>query len=248
MERVGPTRIGCANSASRLRGGTRLALRLSQLPSEPLIPSRKTCRARPRRLLWTAPNGDGQLTDLRSIEARLSALYAETGYARRDPAFLQPADIFVDFSGEDIRRRLFMTEGAEGQSLCLRPEFTIPLSLEYIAAQGDLPADLFAAGKVFRQRPGESGEFVQIGIERFGHAHADVVDAECLALALETLRQCGVAQPRARIGDVGLLAALLDQLAVPPAARRRLMRTLASGGSIDAWSTRTKRLRSSAAC
>jgi ATP phosphoribosyltransferase regulatory subunit len=173
------------------------------------------------------------LADLRSIEQTLAALYDEAGYARRDPAFLQPSEVFLDFSGEDIRRRLFMSEGADGQPLCLRPEFTIPLSLEYLSAAGDLPANLYASGPVFRQRPGESGEFVQIGIERFGHADTDVVDAECLALALETLRRCGVEQPRARIGDVGLLATLLDQLEVSPAARRRLMRVLGNGGSID---------------
>ncbi len=179
-------------------------------------------------------NRTGALADLREIENRLAALFEEAGYLRRDPSHLQPADIFLDFSGEDIRRRLFMTEGADGQSMCLRPEFTIPLSIEFLRNGGDQPADLYAAGPVFRQRPGESGEFVQIGIERFGHAPADVIDAECFALAIQTMQACGVPQPKSRIGDVGMLTVLLDRLGVSPAARRRLMRTLGAGGSIDA--------------
>jgi ATP phosphoribosyltransferase regulatory subunit len=174
------------------------------------------------------------LADIRSIEAKLGALFGDHGYARREPAFLQPADLFLDFSGEDIRRRLFMTEGSDGQSLCLRPEFTIPLSVEYLASGGDLPADLYASGPVFRQRPGESGEFVQIGIERFGHKATDVADAECFALALQTLQLCGIASPQARIGDVGLLSVLLDRLGISLTVRRRLLRSLAAGGSIDA--------------
>jgi ATP phosphoribosyltransferase regulatory subunit len=174
----------------------------------------------------------GDKVELRALEGMLAALFEEAGYSRREPAMLQPADIFVDFSGEDIRRRLFMTEGPEGQSLCLRPEFTIPLSLGYLEDGGSAPADLYASGPVFRQRSGESGEFVQIGVERFGHAASDVTDAECFALAMETLARCGVNVPRARIGDVGLLSALLDQLAVSPAARRRLIRTLGKGGTV----------------
>ncbi len=156
------------------------------------------------------------------------------GYARRDPAYLQPAEVFLDFSGEDIRRRLFITEGADGQQLCLRPEFTIPLSLEYLkTADTALPADLFASGPVFRQRPGETGEFVQIGVERFGHAEEDVADAETLALALDLLKTAGIAAPRARIGDVALIHRVLDGLSVSPAARRRLLKALAAGRPMD---------------
>jgi hypothetical protein len=39
---------------------------------------------------------------------------------------LQPADIFLDRSGEEIRRRTFTLTDPSGRDLCLRPELTIP--------------------------------------------------------------------------------------------------------------------------
>lgn len=126
-----------------------------------------------------------------------------------------------------------MVEGAGGQSLCLRPEFTIPLSVEYLAREDDVPADLYAVGAVFRQQPGEKGEFAQVDIERFGHLDREAVDAECFALAIDALMACGLAAPEGRMGDVGLMNALLDQLQVSSTARRRLIRNLTTNGSID---------------
>ncbi len=35
--------------------------------------------------------------------------YVRAGYARLDPPLLQPAEPFLDLSGEDIRRRMFLT-------------------------------------------------------------------------------------------------------------------------------------------
>ena len=39
--------------------------------------------------------------------------FAQAGYARAEPAILQPADPFLDLSGEDIRRRMFLTTDPE---------------------------------------------------------------------------------------------------------------------------------------
>ena len=47
---------------------------------------------------------------------------------------LHPAEIFLDMSGEEIRRRLFLTSGASGEELCLRPEYTIPVCRAYLAS------------------------------------------------------------------------------------------------------------------
>lgn len=45
-----------------------------------------------------------------------------------DTPVIQPAEPFLDMAGEDLRRRIFMTENERGESLCLRPEFTIPVT------------------------------------------------------------------------------------------------------------------------
>ncbi len=44
----------------------------------------------------------------------LVARYEGAGYARVVPAILQPAEPFLDTSGEDIRRRIFLTTDPDG--------------------------------------------------------------------------------------------------------------------------------------
>ena len=51
----------------------------------------------------------------------LVGAYMRAGYARIDPPLLQPAEPFLDLSGEDIRRRMFLTTDPQGREMCLRP-------------------------------------------------------------------------------------------------------------------------------
>ena len=57
----------------------------------------------------------------------LLKLFAERGYGREEPSVLQPAEIFLDRSGEEIRRRTFTLMDPSGRELALRPELTIPI-------------------------------------------------------------------------------------------------------------------------
>ena len=66
----------------------------------------------------------------------LISLFEREGYARTEPAILQPAGVFTDLSGEDIRRRMFATQDQSGTDLCLRPEYTIPVCLDHLKANG----------------------------------------------------------------------------------------------------------------
>src|SRR5690606_25218346 len=101
----------------------------------------------------------------------LTALFAARGLARAEPAILQPAGIFLDLSGEDIRRRLYLVQDPEGRELCLRPDYTIPVCRDHILSGNGRPAGYCYLGPVFRYRPGEApGEFIQAGVEKFGDA------------------------------------------------------------------------------
>src|SRR5215475_91049 len=64
----------------------------------------------------------------------LVASYERAGYTRVAPALLQPAEPFLDLSGEDIRRRMFLVNDASGGELCLRPDLTIPVARDYLAS------------------------------------------------------------------------------------------------------------------
>jgi ATP phosphoribosyltransferase regulatory subunit len=168
------------------------------------------------------------VTETNAILA-LIALFEREGYARLEPPVLQPADVFIDLSGEDIRRRMFVTQDASGTELCLRPEYTIPVCLQHLAHRGTQPSGYCYGGPVFRMRPSESGEFLQAGLESIGRPDAAAADAEILALALEGLGRLGSASPRVRLGDMGLLNALIDALGIAPAAKRRIVRAIVSG-------------------
>ena len=159
----------------------------------------------------------------------LIALFAREGYPRVEPPVLQPADAFIDLSGEDIRRRMFVTQDAAGRELCLRPEYTIPVCREHLATVAPSPGSYGYCGPVFRLRTGETGEFLQAGIESIGRADAAAADAEILAIALEGLDRLGVGTCQVQLGDMGLLNALTDALGLAPAAKRRVIRSIVSG-------------------
>ena len=161
-------------------------------------------------------------------DARAEALvasYERAGYARVSPSILQPAEPFLDLSGEDIRRRMFLTTAPGGSELCLRPDLTIPVSRDYLAsANAGQPASFSYLGPVFRHRADGPAEFLQAGIESFGRTDHAAADAEMLALGLETTTSYGLAIPDIRTGDVALFAALTAALDLAPAWKRRLIK------------------------
>ena len=165
-------------------------------------------------------------TQRQEPDARAEALVASferAGYARVAPAMLQPAEPFLDLSGEDIRRRMYLTTAPDGDEFCLRPDLTIPVSRDYLASPAaGQPSGYCYLGPVFRHRSGEPSEFLQAGIESFGRADTAAADAEMLALGLEATAHYGVGQPDIQTGDVALFAALVAGLDLPGAWKRRL--------------------------
>src|SRR3954471_17971667 len=118
--------------------------------------------------------------------------FAEAGYERAEPAVLQPAEPFLDLSGEDIRKSLYLTTDPSGEELCLRPDLTIPVARDYLASpRAGQPAGFSYLGPVFRYRGGRPSEVLQAGIESFGRQDRAAADAEMLALALEATAAAG---------------------------------------------------------
>jgi ATP phosphoribosyltransferase regulatory subunit len=161
-------------------------------------------------------------------------LYERAGYVRVEPPVLQPADIFFELSGEDLRRRLFLTENAAGQELCLRPDLTIPVCLAHLANEAALPASYCYLGPIFRDQGDGSGDVLQAGIESLGRRDREAADAECLALALESARAFGCESVSIRMGDVSLFQALLAALELPAAWKRRLAKDFNRTGTLAA--------------
>jgi ATP phosphoribosyltransferase regulatory subunit len=173
--------------------------------------------------LTPAP-ADPRAETLASARSLLST-YERAGYARAHPAILQPAEPFLDLSGEDIRARMFLTAGRAGEELCLRPDFTIPVSCDYLGSgAAGQPQGYCYLGPVFRDRGALPGEFLQAGIESFGRTDKAAADAETLALGLAATAHFGRSAPSIMTGDVGLFTALVSALDLAPGWKRRLVK------------------------
>jgi len=161
-------------------------------------------------------------------DARAEALvgaYERAGYRRVAPPILQAAEPFLDLSGEDIRKRMYLTADADGRELCLRPDLTIPVSCDYLASPQAGSAQGFCyLGPVYRDRGTLPAEIFQAGIESFGRPDKAAADAEMLALGFEATAHYGIGKPKIRMGDVGLFTALVAALDLAPAWKRRLVK------------------------
>ena len=163
-------------------------------------------------------------------------LFASRGYVREEPSVLQPAEIFLDRSGEEIRRRTFTLVDPSGRELALRPDLTIPICREAVLSKRSLPARISYNGLVFRHQPGEPHrptQFFQAGVELLGLEDRAAGESEILALAIEALRVAGLKDFSLRIGDIALFGALVDRLSLPRQWRWRLKRHFWRPGYVE---------------
>jgi ATP phosphoribosyltransferase regulatory subunit len=170
---------------------------------------------------------EGQIAALESQAQAILGTFSKRGYKRQEPAVLQPADIFLERSGEEIRRRTFTLTDPAGNELCLRPDLTIPICREHVARGASYPARLCYNGLAFRHQPAEPHrptQFYQAGAELLGLEDRATADIEIMTLAVEALRGAGLTQFELKVGDLGLFATLVDALDVPPQWRGRLKR------------------------
>jgi ATP phosphoribosyltransferase regulatory subunit len=178
-------------------------------------------------------------SDIQALNAQGAALltgFAGHGYVRQEPSILQPADIFLDRSGEEIRRRTFTLSDPSGRELCLRPDLTIPICHQAVATNAALPARISYNGPVFRYqpaRPDRPVQFYQAGVELLGQEDAAAGEAEILALAFDGLRAAGLAEFDLLFGDLSLFGALVDALDVPAHWGARLKRNFWRAGYVE---------------
>jgi len=174
------------------------------------------------------PNYDAALIALLDAQAaKILQVFAAKGYARVEPPILQPADVFLDRSGEEIRRRTFVLTDPEGNELCLRPELTIPVCRMHLEQKGTFPARYAYNGPAFRFQPGEPdrpSQFLQTGVECLGVADRKRAEIEVLELAVEGVRATGLKSFSLKIGDLTLFSGLIDALDIPAQWRGRLKR------------------------
>jgi len=168
-------------------------------------------------------------TELSDQNQRLLALFEAAGHEFIDPEIIQPADVFLERAGEDIRSRTYVFTDPDGNELCLRPDITVPACRYHLAnaPTPQTPARYCYAGPAFRHHgtgTNSPREFDQIGLEWFGAAESASAEAEVFNLTIAAMEQAGLKNYVVRIGDLGLFHALLGTLEMPRRWRRRLAR------------------------
>lgn len=172
-----------------------------------------------------APEGE-RLRAREALGAAVRGGFEKAGYAPVSAPALQPADIFLDMSGEDIRRRMYVFADPAGEELCLRPELTIPVCRLYLENGGGAQK-LCSLGPVYRYQQRGSAklrEFTQAGLECLGASDAEAADAEVISLAARAMADAGLEAYDIEMGDLALFDALIDALDLPPGWRSRLKR------------------------
>jgi ATP phosphoribosyltransferase regulatory subunit len=175
------------------------------------------------------------LINLPNFAPDLLALFETLKTERVDTPVIQPAEPFLNMAGEDLRRRIFMTESETGESLCLRPEFTIPVCLRHIETATGTPKRYSYLGEVFRQRREGGNEFYQAGIEDLGTKDVASADARAVSDAITTLKVLLPGRPLAVVmGDQSVFEAVVEALGLPSGWQRRMIHAFGEASKLDA--------------
>jgi ATP phosphoribosyltransferase regulatory subunit len=158
--------------------------------------------------------------------AAIMAVFEHAGFEHIAPDIIQPADIFLERSGEDIRARTFVFNDPSGQELCLRPDLTVPACRYHLshAKRPETETRYCYLGTAFRI-PDEllsPQEFNQAGVEWYGGSNPIEAEARIIKLAISALEATGLTKLKVTLGDLGLFNALLDDMPMPDRWRRRL--------------------------
>jgi ATP phosphoribosyltransferase regulatory subunit len=174
---------------------------------------------------------------LQTARDAIEATLRRYAYAPINPPILESPLPFLNRSGEDIRRHMYIFPDPGGSEVCLRPELTIPVCRAYLRqrqAAGNAAekspehaARLCYFGPAFTYESANDRryrQFYQAGAEFIGAKAQESADAEILAAALDALEAAGLKEARIEIGDVEIRNAFIDQLPVSERSKTRIRR------------------------
>ena len=186
------------------------------------------------------PLPNGSEAAARAAGQRALDHFLEAGFCRIEPPILQPAAVFLDMSGEEIRGRLYLTTDPSGEELCLGLITPSP-SVSRISRPhaGERAIRLSRPG--VSRPPGQLANDMQTGLESYGRRDVEAADAEILACALEAAAaRAGALNVRHR--RRGLFDGVIGALGLTEAWRRRARRGLAQGKALEAIDGAGRRL------
>jgi histidyl-tRNA synthetase len=162
-----------------------------------------------------------ELSASRQISSVLHSHLSEGTYGLVDTPLLEETELFVRKSGGEITGRLYTFTDPGGHSVSLRPEFTSSIIRNFVEKQGEnkLPVRWQYGGPVFRYgTDGEYRQFTQVGAELIGLSGREA-DTEVMSIAYFGVAKTGLERFRLRIGHLGVIRGLLDNIGLSEAAK-----------------------------
>ena len=157
----------------------------------------------------------------RHIETVWRSVAARYGFVEYDGPPLEPLELYIRKSGEEIVGQLYRFTDQGGRDVALRPEMTPTFARMVGARAAGLPKPIrwFSIPQLFRyERPqkGRLREHFQLNLDIVGEA-GDLADAEVIAAGLDILGAFGLGADDvvARISDRRVLGGVLGSLGVP---------------------------------
>lgn len=131
--------------------------------------------------------------------------------------------------GEEVKDEIYYFKDKSDRELGLRFDLTVPLA-RVVASnpQMKLPFKRYQMGKVWRyDRPqaGRMREFMQMDVDTVGTGKMDA-DAECIAVAFESLKQLGFKNFEIRLNNRKILNGLIEFVGIPENLSKLTFRAL----------------------
>lgn len=145
------------------------------------------------------PSKEASSFDVRSfIFDRWRATARRYGFREYDGPPLEPLDLYIAKSGEEIVQQLYNFVDKGDRSVALRPEMTPTLARMIAASERNYkkPIKWFAIPQLFRyerQQKGRLREHFQLNADIFGEGDP-AADAELISLLIDSLRACGLTE------------------------------------------------------
>ncbi len=171
-----------------------------------------------------------------SLRKHISSVWREVaeryGFVEYDGPPLEPLELYVRKSGEEIVGQLYRFTDQGGRDVALRPEMTPSFARMVGARASALPKPIrwYSIPQLFRyERPqrGRLREHFQLNLDIVGEP-GDLADSEVIAASIDILRAFGLGEEdfEVRISDRGLIGGLLTAHGVAPETHGRAFAAL----------------------
>lgn len=150
-----------------------------------------------------------------ALSDKLMDSFVRRGFMRVDTPILERHELFSKPEcGVNINNCFKLTD-YDGALLVMRPDMTMPIARLATTKIPDASHAKFCySAKSFRFDKGSSSalrEFTQVGVEIFAPSDA-YVDADCIVMAIEGLKNAGLNEFQIEIGHVGYFKGLISAL------------------------------------